>query len=196
MKLNFQKHLVAGACLLVSSGVWSTTAVIDFEGLPLFGSLTGVYSGQGVDFDTSCFAYNSGDPNYPAFSGTGTAVCNPLPTTITFSAPVSNVGAYFNNYVSNLTFSAFDTGGALLGSTTIGTTIQPTPGGMQFYQLAFAGIGSVQISIAPGGNPSGAFFYNFDDLTFTTASVPEPGSLALMGLAFTALVASRRAKRI
>ncbi|KPV63430.1 MAG: hypothetical protein AOA66_0906 [Candidatus Bathyarchaeota archaeon BA2] len=84
------------------------------------------YEDLGVIFGSDWYAYGE-DPNYPAHSGSITAIGFPFPAVIDFTIPVSNVSAYFNVYSAGyedntLTFSAYS-GTALLGSVAI----QPNP---------------------------------------------------------------------
>jgi hypothetical protein len=154
---------------------------IDFEDGTPFDFIGSTYASQGVTFGPSCYFYGE-DVLYPASSGVNSAICNPLSAQIDFSSAVSNVGAYFNVYAFPLTFSAYDSGG-LLGSITIDPTIQPTPGGPQFYELLFSGIKYVTLTGESGS------FYNYDDFTF---SVPEPSTLALFGIGLLGIGLARR----
>jgi len=166
--------------------------VIDFEDFPtpgVVGDPNGLignyYASEGVIFTTPWYAYIE-DSNYPASSGKYSAVGSPFPAEMEFLDPVSDVGAYFNNYFAALTFSAFDSSG-LLG--TIGIPTQPTPGPI-FYELPFSGIERVTLS----GPTDSEKFYNMDDLTFTTA-VPEPATLALFGIGLAGMGFARKKRK-
>jgi hypothetical protein len=145
------------------------------------------YASQGVLF-SDWYAYNK-NGLFPPHSGLNSASSSVLPAEIEFVNPVSNVGAYFNNYYSGLTFNAFGASG-FLGSVSIAATSQPTPGGPVFYELAFSGIERVTLTGGMAG------LYNIDDLTFYPSEViPEPATLVLFGLGLAGIGATWRRKR-
>jgi len=164
-------------CAMMSTSSASAT-VIDFEDFPTPGavySLQGLignyYQSEYVVFSTDWYAYNA-DGLYPAHSGTVSAIGSPFPAEIQFLLPASNVGAYFNVYISPLTVSAYSNA-LFLGSIEVPSTVQPTPGGPIFYSLPFNNITKITLT----GNNS--MFYNMDDLTFSV-SAPEPSTIVLL----------------
>ena len=183
--MKITKSTFLALVLLSPMAANATQITIDFEGQTPFDAIGSTYASQGVTFGPSCYFYPE-DSNYPASSGVNSAYCDPLPEQIDFSSAVSNVGAYFNAYEDDITFSAFGAGG-LIGSITISETTQPNPAPL-YYELSYSGIEYVTLSTFGSSE-----YYNFDDLTFTS-SVPEPGTLALFGIGLLGMGLSRRRK--
>lgn len=108
------------------------------------------------------------------------------PTFINFSSIMSDVAFAFVSEPGTSTFSAY------LGASPVESFSANTDYSSDFY--GFTGIAFDSIRIESG--VSGSTTYILDNLQSRTAnSVPEPASLALLGLGFFGLVASRRNKR-
>lgn len=116
------------------------------------------------------------------------------PVRIRFNdGPISGFGAFMNYPVSGFlpqTLSAFDSAGNLLETFDIGADAPiSTPGGLNAG--AFRGIQLATTNIAYIEFLGDTAV--FDNLTFSTTSrVPEPASLALVGLALAGLRLARR----
>jgi hypothetical protein len=137
------------------------------------------YAPQGVRFTTPWYATQLSEDTFPRKSGLIHTFGFPTPSEIEFTTPVSNA----------LKFSAYGDSG-FLGSVSIPTTAQPTPGGPQYYELSFSGIVRVTFE------KSSQKFFSLDDLTFTPA-IPEPASRLLLcvGAGFILITFGTRKKR-
>ena len=92
--------------------------------------------------------------------------------------------------------------GLLAGGVEVGTFTAGNPGSGAILDLVYtldtslfpAGVGDdLQIQLQANGASGGFDQANFDNVRLDTASVPEPGSLALLGLGGLALLRRRRA---
>jgi hypothetical protein len=155
-----------------------------------------------IDFDTN----NIGATLSPASSpqSCGFALCggNTTPggsgfygavftTTITFDSPIDSFGAYFSGWQRDDQLIAYTSGGPVTLNMPAGDV---SAGGLVFFGFIDAGasITSLEYSTSLGD------FVAIDDMRFGrvgTATVPEPGTLALLGLSLVGFVASRRLKQ-
>jgi len=105
---------------------------------------------------------------------------------IVFESLVSDVSWYTDSEGSlDITFNAYDAGGILLESITA-TSIFPD---FVFTTFSVGGIARIDAL-----QPSDSWGWSLDDLTYTT-SVPEPGTLALLGIGLLGMGAARRRKK-
>lgn len=161
------------------------------------------YASLGVHFSST--GGSPGAPfvvaEYPFLSAPNAGFLNDRTATITFDQDVSNVSIRFiDTEIGTLlaTIKAFDASNMLLGTATAVTpdnTVLPAPAlglhvGILTLDLNFSGIRSVTFTDKPDSTTFGDGAA-FDDITFT---VPEPASLALLGLGLAGLGFSRRKK--
>ena len=85
---------------------------------------------------------------------------------------------------SNPVFNAYAADDSLLEAITV------TANGWNLYSFVSSGITRIE-----GIQPSDSWNYGIDDLTFTLNSVPEPGTLAIIGLGLAGLAATRKRKQ-
>lgn len=207
----------ASAAAITSAGsLVGSTAVIDFSQFTGGGQLTGVNGptqiGAVAGYDVTLqdmsgganvWLYNGGwslgdNGNWnSAMNGYLGIFPNNGPVRIRFNdGPISGFGAFMNypvepraSYLPQ-TMSAFDASGTLLEVYDIGANDPiSTPGALNAG--AFRGIqrGSADIAYIEFVGDTAVY----DNLTFTaTVRVPEPASLALVGLALAGLGLSRR----
>lgn len=174
------KRIIVLTFMLVSFLLFMNTAhavLLDFEDIPDLTSVNDFYASSGIHFQdaislTAGFSLNEFD--FPPSSGFVAIGDDWAPIQITFDNPTENIFANFT-YASQLTFSAFDT-----TSSLIGTYVHPgfdNLGTTELISLGFTGVSSLLIA----GEWDGS--YIMDDLNFESSSapIPEPGTLMLLG---------------
>ncbi len=120
---------------------------------------------------------------FPPFSGTNGIVDDGGAIRIDFDTPLSSVGGYFT-YSQSLTLTALGESGQVLGSAISGFASNLALSGAlgsgpnEFLGINASGISSLVVS----GGPAGGTFL-LDDLTFSVAAVPLPGTFGLVLLA-------------
>jgi hypothetical protein len=178
--------VLSGILVLCPKTGWASS-IVDFEALNDGDAVTNQFPGLAFSDTTVLVAGVSlNEFEFPPHSGTNVVFDDGGAISIVFGTPQLTVGGYFN-YLTGLTFQAFDASHNLLGSqasafaSNLATSGDPGSSPNEFLQFtSAAGIGSITVTGNPGGNS-----LTLDDLTLTpvdngTMPVPEPSTLALM----------------
>jgi len=196
------------AVLLTFSAAATSAAVIDFDDLA-GGSLsagtlvTNQYAGVGVTFVDS-YTGGAHAENFLGSLMPGSSAPNVLWTDqgggslsgqyleVLFSSAVTGVSALFGTSLgADITLEAYS-GTTLLNSLTLVGSV--SSGGVLSGTIGVgdAGVTSARFFSNSGGGRS--FNFSIDNLAFNSGTVPEPGTLALLGLGLAGLGVSRRRK--
>jgi hypothetical protein len=214
----FKSKLALALVSMVFAGsAFAAPIVLNFEGVGSGAAILGFYNGgtdsqghsgtnYGISFGSNALGLVDSDAG-----GSGNFANEPSASTVMFfttgSAILNNAAGFdtgFSFYYSSSTnavvnvYSGLDASGTLLGSINLsaqsGTNCSGDPTGtfcnFTAVGLSFAGVAH---SIDFGGTVNQIAF---DDITFGAATpggtVPEPGTLALLGLGLLGTVAGRR----
>lgn len=206
------KYILVGLVAVAASSASALTISFDEAGpaTGLFNNanpLTTDYSGIGVTFSgpnpmdggailnqSGAFGVNAlSGTNFLAFNRAGTAGVQMLngghpydPEQINFSVAVNTVSinASGGNFKGVFVMTAFDSSNNLLGGSAIATAVG------QWGLLSFNSSTNISKVVLTEATNAGYFVY--DDLS--TSAVPEPASMAVLGLGAAALIRKRRKK--
>lgn len=179
---------------------------VDFDNLPGGGTIASgtridtQYASVGVTFSLTENGAGAGgalaSSDFIGGAGTGNGLFNtvgdifPISSDnradilhIDFSSGVTNVSFMTEGFSDVTSFDFFDVSGGLLA------TITNTGGGSMLVSYSGGIVGSID---ARQGRDD--FAFRIDDLSFTIAAVPEPGSLALLGLGLVGMGFARKRK--
>lgn len=185
---NVNQLIFAGTIALFSNLVQAAPVTLHFDDVAAGTLLNTAYAGLGVTFNNTAMVLAGGggvtsQPNFASGSGN-----TRTPLELVFDNYGTSISAY-NVTQSAFTMSAYDANGLLLGS---GSTSDFGPRGF----VALENIGRIKFA-----RFTSSALYGIDDLSFEAISlgeVPEPESLALLGLGIICFAGSwrkRNAKR-
>lgn len=166
-------------CLFIS--VPARATLVTFEGLSDNLSLSNEIPGlifNGATVLVAGVSLNEFD--FPPKSGDNVAAALTGLMEITFAELMDTVSGYFT-YSDSLTLSIYDTNGSLLASTQ--SAAANNLGSNELISLSGQGIASLQIS----SNSN----FTLDDLSYSTASIPEPTTTLLLAIGVIGLGITR-----
>lgn len=205
-------YAAAGAVMLIFGASANAAAIfspaptqsggtlLDFEGFTSGQNADVLFAASGVTFSGAVANTRIWDPPFPPggqVASSGTGVFGPSapesnPVTMTFASPESFVEFFFADTLTfagtSYTFTAFGSGGVFLENLVVPNASLGAPFYTGFVRGA-ADIVSIEISPSEVGEN-----WSVDDLRFGS-SVPEPASLALLGLGLSGLGFARRRGR-
>ncbi len=184
-------HATAQATQLINNtGLVGPSQVLTFSEvvLPSESLVTNQYAGFGVTFSPGMF-YNTQPFFFPTPSLANFNFSGGLssPSSIVFSQDLTEVALAVQTTPGTTIFSAL-LNNIIVESFTAGTTSSTLPNLAQasnFY--GFTNIVFDEIRILPNTT-----FFQMDNLQLTPSSVPEPGTLALLGLGLAGLFVPKR----
>jgi PEP-CTERM motif len=177
-----------------SFGLLSPDVTITFSehALPTETTVTNQFADLGVTFDPGMY-YDVQPVFFPTaslsnFSFTGADPFDPV--TIHFTGLLDAVAVAVQTNPGLTTFTAL-LNGVVVESFTAGTAFSQLPSlshASDFF--GFSGIAFNELQIAPNNT-----YFQIDNLKYSTAPVPEPGTLLLLGSGVAGLVARARRRK-
>lgn len=130
-------------------------------------------------------SFNSPVNAFSTPNGTGTL-------TGVFDAPTSFVSLYAGDEGGDTDSWRLEVFDAAVGGNSLGSLSSGDYSGDPYFLLAITASNILRFEATWTGLVAGVAY---DDLSFDSATVPEPGSLALLGLSLAGLAAARRRKQ-
>lgn len=198
----------AAAMFMTAASTLGSVGTINFESAPL-GSFSNLQVAPGVTIDgtdqngnSQTIRNSTNFPSYPSVDGSNTTPGGSQFVEVkggtlvfTFAQPTQFFGVYLtgvqtNFFADSIVFSD----GSIQRITLVGAGTSRNVGETAFLGFTDAGASITSITLI-AGDTSGNDFIGADDVSFQTASVPEPSSLALCGIAGVMAACYARARR-
>ncbi len=196
MKRVFPFSIIAGLLIIFCAFNIASSAVITFDDLGTGSTGTLIANGYG-GFSWNNFEYLDGT-QFP-FTGYERGIVSPNnvahslvnnTATIASSTPFTFEGAYFNSYDGRL---GVEVRGISGGITKYTTSIDVLSFGATYYSFNYVGIDTLNINVFSSMNSINPVFV-MDNFTYTTAGVPEPSIMLLLGSGLIGLIGFGRKK--